>query len=154
MSLLLTMLLVGAIVVAFLILVPNMQWLRRMLGYLIISDILASTYVISTYAATGTLGGLTIAIFAVVGISLSLRSLKFFIGCERLAIGGNPSVPYILRRMRGQLKAHLKHIAFKYASPAPLNLTWTLQPPLAKAWFKGLLEYAARMIRMAARGNW
>jgi hypothetical protein len=86
------LILVAAIIVAFLILIPSQRWLKRILGYMVLADISASAYVVSTYAATGTVSGLTIAILGAVGISLTLRGLRWFIGDARLGVGGVESL--------------------------------------------------------------
>lgn len=79
----------GAIVTATALLIPSREVASRLAGYQVVTDVAASGYVVSTYAATGAAGGLTMAVVAAVGISLAIRLVGRVWGRQRYQYKGS-----------------------------------------------------------------
>ncbi len=146
MDIFVTLIMVFCIIIASLLLIPNIRWLRRILGYMFAADVSISAYVVSTYAATGTVSGLAIAIMAAVGISLTLRGIRFFSGCERYTVNGSDNVRTIAKAVMMQGKAwfvyNTKSVFFKDTEkPETLNGEWVKHEPVAVTWMKAGAEY-------------
>lgn len=125
-------LLILAILVGFLLLIPSMKWLRRMNGYMLLADLVASTYVISAYASTGTFAGLALAVLAAVSISLALRALRALFGAERLSVGGDSRVIAVIAEIGSFIAGFLREFVTSLVrgtkmDPAAFNPTieWT-----------------------------
>lgn len=133
--------LVWAIILAFLLLIPSWGWVRKMLGYLQLADVAAAGYTLHLTAATGTVGGLILGIWAALGISLTLRALKMLIGYEKLAVNGEESIRLVaaelltqgVRWVRALVAALFK--GGRVVAPDPLNVEWVVhQSPAAQRW--------------------
>ncbi len=147
MSIWLIMLLVWAIIIAFLLLVPSMTWLRRIMGYMLLTDISVSAYIISVYATTGAVSGLTIAIFAALGVSLSLRGLRAIFGYEKLSINGNESLRLVAADLLTQGVSWGRAIVAaswrggRVDAPEPLQVTWVQHAPSLFTWLARAMSY-------------
>ena len=136
---------VVAVVAAFFVVVPSLTWLRRVSGYMVLADLVGSMYVISTFASTGSVHGLVIAVFAAIGLSLSFRVFRALFGYERLYAGtdevgfGSQPVRYtrwspsirlvaaeILTQCAAWIFSFVKAV-FTYSrvqAPSPLRVQW------------------------------
>jgi len=135
-----------AVVIAFFIILPSMSWLRRVCGYMVVADVLASAYVVSTFAATGAVSGLIIAVWSAIGLSVTLRVFKALFGYEQLVAGvetedkgvryttWTPSLRLVTAELLTQAAAWI--YAFvkatftrgKVVAPSPLLVEWRREP--------------------------
>lgn len=121
---------VAAIVVAYGLLIPSVRWLRRVLAYPQLADIISAGYVVSTYAAAGAAGGLTIAVFAALAISLTLRFLRLTIGYDQIAIDGDTSLATIAAAFLTQAVRWVRSLVYalfrggRIDAPPALGISW------------------------------
>lgn len=126
----------GAITGGIFLLFPR-TWLPRLAGYQTITDIVASSYVVSTYAAAGAASGLTGAVFGAIGISLTLRLLGGVFGTERYHIRGRDSPLDLVAALVTHGVAWLRQIGIALVKgtsikpPEPLQGEWVRTP----GWF-------------------
>jgi len=106
---------------------------RKLMGYGVTFDVIASTILVSTFAATGTSTGLAIAIVGSLAISLGIRVLKVHEGYEIAEINGERrlSKNFKLLVKQGSLwtKAVVRatYTGVEVTPPEPLNVNWIVQ---------------------------
>jgi hypothetical protein len=106
---------------------------RKLMGYGVAFDILASTVLVATYATTSTTSGLAIAVVGAVVISLGVKNLKVFEGYEIAEIDGERRLSKNLLRLvkQGSLwtKAVVRaaYTGVEVTPPEPLNIRWIVQ---------------------------
>lgn len=148
MSIFMMLTMVFAIIVAFLLLVPSMSWLRRVLGYMFVADVASSAYCISTFAATSAVSGIAIAVFAALGISLTLRVIRSLIGSERLAVNGDQSIRVVAAEMLSQGTSWCRAVFMalfrggRVDAPAPLNIEWVKAEAPVVIWYRRFVASA------------
>jgi len=141
-------LLILAIIAAVLLLVPDTKWLRRAMGYQTLVDIVMSSYMVSTYAATGAVSGLTIAVLAALGFSLTLRGIRWLIGYEKLAVNGVESARLLASELLTQSAHWVRAFALalfrkgRVEAPAPLNVEWVYHEAPIAGWMRKVVAYA------------
>ena len=129
----------GAAVTAMLIITP-WEWLKRMLGYVVVADVAGSAYLVSTYAATGTVSGLTVAIFGALMLTLTLRTLRKVLGYSRFTINGSDRVSDLLAALATYGIAWLRSLlralftASPVLPPPALNGVWVEHRPPWQSW--------------------
>ena len=79
----------AAITAAVFVMAPSRAALSRIAGYQTVADIGASAYVVSTYASTGSVTGMTMAVVAALGISLVIRAVGKLFGRQRYQYKGS-----------------------------------------------------------------
>lgn len=129
----------GAAVAGMLIITP-WAWLKKILGYTVVADIAGSAYLVSTYSATGTVSGLTVAIFGALLLTLSLRTLRQILGFSRFTLNGSDRVSDLLAALAtygiGWLRSLLRALftASPVIPPPPLNGQWIEYRPSWQRW--------------------
>ena len=73
--------------------------IKKLMGAPVAVDIAASSYFLTTYAATGTISGLTIGVLSVLIVSVAIRLWRWAFGYQRIVVNG--------QREMGQVVAHL-----------------------------------------------
>jgi hypothetical protein len=117
-----------AIVATVIIMIPG-KWRRRIAGYTLLADITASWYIITTYASTAAVSGLAIAVFAALGMTITLRGMAWLLGTERLSLNGSTDTREIVAGLMSQTMAW-GNAVFK----ALWNRTFKVTPPPALEW--------------------
>jgi hypothetical protein len=120
------MLMAVAAALALIYIVPTDQ-LRRMLGYLLVVDVLFSFWLVGVAAAT--LGGFTIAVLAGLTYSVVSRELLAAWGAERIAINGKTQFGQVVAELASQAVAWGKALwtgikSGKVEAPPSLNFEW------------------------------
>lgn len=139
--------LASAVVLALLIMLPR-AFRKRLLGYMLAADVMGSWYIVSTYATTGAVSGLTIAVFAALILTLALRFIKVSGGSEKLALNGDTSISALFAGLITQAIAWAKAVwrAMRnnepVQAPDPLEWSWVIDQP-EKGIFGALQHYYA-----------
>lgn len=115
-------------VFAMVLMVPT-SWFRKLGGYVVAVDVLASAYIFSMFVGTGTLGALPLAAFSAFFISITLRLIRMKVGAERLAVNGNTEFRLVFAELATHTIAWSKALmkgatTGKVDAPKPLNLEW------------------------------
>jgi hypothetical protein len=124
----------AAAVAAMLVITP---WpvLKKLLGYSVVADISGSAYLVSTYAATGTVSGLAVAIFGALLLTLTLRTLRQTAGYSRFSINGSERLADLVAAVLNQAIAWLKRLlkalftASRVVPPPPIDGRWVDHGP-------------------------
>jgi hypothetical protein len=129
----------AASVAALIIVVPT-EWLRKVLGYVVIGDILGSWYLVATYASTGTVSGLQVAVFGALILTITLRAMRRVVGYSRYEIDGDSRLAALAAASLTQAIAWARAVFFaafrggKINPPTPLGGQWVYHPPRAPSW--------------------
>jgi len=120
------MLMALAAAMALIYIVPTNQ-LRRMMGYLLVVDVLFSFWLVGVAAAT--LGGFTIAVLAGLTYSVVSREILAAWGAERVAINGKTQFGQVVAELASQAVAWSKALwngvkTGKVVAPEPLVVEW------------------------------
>lgn len=126
---------------------------------MVAADIVCSMYVVTTFASTGAVQGLTIAIYAALGLSLSLRALKAVLGYEVLEArevmehetgfrysAWQQSLRLVAAELLTQAAAWIYSFLkgaitrTRVTPPEELGVRWHRHPGWLTEWFKHFLE--------------
>jgi hypothetical protein len=106
-------------------------FLSKLAGYVIAADITLSFIVFSSFLSTGTVSGLSIAVYAVLFMSLGLRVYRSLVGCERYFIDGKDDFVYVATRFALYGVSWVKAILASLGSNKPF-----VPPPSLKGQWK------------------
>lgn len=124
----------AASVAALLIVVPT-DWLRKVLGYIVVGDVLGSWYLVATYASTGTVSGLQVAVFGALFLTITLRVMRRVMGYRRYEIDGDSRLSVLAAASLTQAVAWTRAVFFaafrggKINPPTPLGGRWVYHAP-------------------------
>lgn len=127
------LLLLPAMVVAALLMMFPRVWRRKLMGQGVAFDILGSGFIVSTYAATGAAGGLTIAVAAALLLTLTIRLLRCFDGYEIYEIDGERRLAVVIAALATQGVRWVRSLIAALwkggvvEAPPPLNGRWVEQ---------------------------
>lgn len=117
-----------AVVAALVFMVPD-HWFKRMTGYVVVVDFIASGYIFTSFMGVAAVSAAEIGVFAALGISVVLRVMRSIIGAERVSINGTSETREVLALLFSQgvawSKALTKSITSgKVVPPEPLSIEW------------------------------
>lgn len=124
-----------AVVAALVFMIPD-RWFKRIAGYVVVCDILASGYIFSSFMGVSAVSAAEIGVFAALGISVTLRVIRLIVGADRLSVNDTTATREVFAHLFSQgvawSKALTKAITTgKVIPPAPLKLEWIeVQPGL------------------------
>ena len=128
----LTLLLAGATVAAAAITFGGV--IKKMLSVPVAVDVAASGYFLSTYAATGTISGLTVGVLSVLLVSITIRLWRYLFGYQRLTVSGDarPAAVFAHLITAGNYWVRQSFKSLFTGKPAlcpsPFNFRWQYMP--------------------------
>jgi hypothetical protein len=131
-----------AVVAALVFMIPD-HWFRRMTGYVVVVDFLASGYIFTSFMGVAAVSAAEIGVFAALGISVTLRVMRSIIGAERVSINDTTETREVIALLFSQGVAWCKAFGRSITTgtvipPEPLDISWV--EVQAGAGFKGTLK--------------
>jgi len=104
------------------------ELLPYLFGHPVVADLVGSAFILSSFAVTGTISGLTVAVFAILVWTLFIRAGRFLFGYKRLSFEGETGY--------GRLAAATLTTGFKWirASMKGLFVSGEVEQPNYGAW--------------------
>lgn len=111
--------------------------IKKLMAAPMVADIASSSYFLTTYAATGTISGLTIGIMSVLAVSITIRVWRLAFGYERLIVNGDSKLSaitaHIITGSAHWLRQAAKSVATGKSALPPSNMIveWHYVPGVA-----------------------
>lgn len=117
-----------AVVAALIFMVPD-HWFRRICGYVVFVDLVASGYIFTSFMGVAAVSAAEIGVFAALGISVVLRVFRAIMGAERVSINGTTETRQVIASLFSQGVAWCKAFGKSITSgtvvpPEPLHVEW------------------------------
>lgn len=123
-------LLMSIMVVACAIIMVPRTWRRKVFGYVNLADAAGSFFILGHFAATGAVGGLFVAVLAMLGLTLTLRVGRAIFGSEKLELNGDTSISAVVAGVMTQATRWVRAIFGSLfnggviSKPQPLAWRW------------------------------
>ena len=121
------------LVVATVILMIPREWRVKIFGYIFIADFASSMYILNTFASTGAVSAVLVAVAAMLAMTITLRVGRAFFGSERVSLNGDTSISAIVSGLLTQtvtwVKSTWNSLFFggDVKKPEPLDWEWTVE---------------------------
>ena len=121
------------LVVATVVLMIPRTWRVKIFGYIFIADTASSMYILNTFASTGAVSAVLVAIAAMLAMTITLRVGRAFFGAERVSLNGDTSIGAIVSGILTQTSSWVKSTCKSLFTgghvqkPEPLNWEWSVE---------------------------
>lgn len=129
----LTACVMALLVVATVILMIPRTWRVKLFGYIFLADFSSSMYILNTFASTGAISALVVAVAAMLAMTITLRVGRAFFGSERVSLNDDTSISAIVSGILTQtvmwVKSTWSSLFFggNVKKPEPLDWKWTVE---------------------------